>query len=127
MLLLVLAVRRKALVFTSAGVKSTPALIRLPLMGHDPVPRPAGTRYCEISSLANLTGLQAPWVTGQSWTTGSAPMFGGQVSHTAPVLGSRRRHRLRRISQHSGPYIPGDWTVAAWLKDQDPNGFDHEN
>ena len=43
----------------------------------------AGTGSSETSSLANLSALPALWSTGQTWTTGFASMFAGQVSNSS--------------------------------------------
>ncbi len=43
----------------------------------------AGAGSSETSNLTNLTGLPILWATGQTWTTGFASLFAGQVSNSS--------------------------------------------
>jgi RHS repeat-associated protein len=63
-----------------------------------------GTGTSETSSLANMTALPAIWVTGQTWTTGSASAFAANVANTSLDL---QPPALQLTSHTNGQTVSG--------------------
>ncbi len=64
----------------------------------------AGSGSSETSNLANLAALPTLWVTGQTWTTGSASAFGANVSNASLDL---QPPTLQVTSQTNGQTVSG--------------------